>query len=460
MIRYTLLTLVITFLCLYAWKDWYRSLCGLIVLMAFLERYDMPRQMLGIPGLNPWNLVMLFLLVAMLLSRKRENLRWNMPPEINVLLALYAIIILVGFIRMLDDMQPIREFFILSRRETIPTLKDYILDDIINSFKYVLPGMLLFYGCNSEERLKLGISAILLTLLLLGLQIIKWMPLGDIGDGDALSDRALRVLDRGIGYHRVDLAALMASGSWVFFIARMAVKNALVSKAFLFCGLLLVQSLALTGGRTGSGTWVVLGLGFAALRYRKLLFGLPILIIAVIALVPAVQERMLQGFETDSVDQIAGESETDLSSVTSGRILIWPTIIDYIKKEPLIGYGRRGMHTSGASVDLRDLLGAKASFFGHPHNAYLELLIDNGIIGAIPILLFFYLTIMRSAQLFRHKEGGSIAAIGGIALALIGAQLIASVGAQSFYPRSGVVLMWSSIGMMYAVYVRMPRQNT
>ena len=207
--------------------------------MAFLERYDMPRQMLGIPGLNPWNLVMLFLLVAMLLSRKRENLRWNMPPEINVLLALYAIIILVGFIRMLDDMQPIREFFILSRRETIPTLKDYILDDIINSFKYVLPGMLLFYGCNSEERLKLGISAILLTLLLLGLQIIKWMPLGDIGDGDALSDRALRVLDRGIGYHRVDLAALMASGSWVFFIARMAVKNALVSKAFLFCGLLL-----------------------------------------------------------------------------------------------------------------------------------------------------------------------------------------------------------------------------
>ncbi|MDH4055886.1 MAG: O-antigen ligase family protein [Gammaproteobacteria bacterium] len=454
MLRYTLLTLVVGFLSIYAFKDWYKALCGLIVMMSIIERYDMPRQMFGVTGLNPWNLLMLFILVGWFISRKREQLSWTMPREITVLLICYFVIIVIGFSRMLADIEAVEIFNINAGLPDRAATKDYFIDDIFNSLKYVLPGLLLFHGCNSASRLRLGMGAIMLTLLLLGLQIIKWMPLGYIADGEALAARALSVLNKGLGYHRVDLAALMAAGSWAFVVSRSAFQKAWQSRAMLGLGALLILSLALTGGRTGYATWVALGLMVAVLKYRRLLFAIPVMIILVVSLVPAVQERMLEGFGSDSSVRIVGEETTDLASVTSGRILVWPLVLESISEKPFFGWGRRGFHLSGSSQELFDLIGQGAGRFNHPHNAYLELILDNGLIGALPIFLFFGLTLWRSNRLFQDKDSPLIAAAGGICLVLTTAQLVASLGAQSFYPRAGVVLMWCSIGLMYAVYSR------
>ncbi len=56
MIRLTLLSLFCAFLCVYAWRDWFKALCGLIVMMAVVEHPDMPNSLLGVQGLNPWNI--------------------------------------------------------------------------------------------------------------------------------------------------------------------------------------------------------------------------------------------------------------------------------------------------------------------------------------------------------------------------------------------------------------------
>jgi hypothetical protein len=61
---------------------------------------------------------------------------------------------------------------------------------------------------------------------------------------------------------------------------------------------------------------------------------------------------------------------------------------------------------------------------------------------------------MRAAKMFRDRDSPKIVAAGGVCLAVTGAHLIASVGAQSFYPKTGSVLMWCTIGLMYAVYSR------
>lgn len=455
MIRYTLLSLIVGFLCVYSFKDWYRSLCGLIVMMSIIERYDMPRQMFGVTGLNPWNLLMLCILIGWFINRKHEQLKWTMPKEISVLLIFYLSIVIVGFTRMLGDLELVQVFNInAGLADRNPQLKDYIIDDIVNSLKYVIPGMLLFHGCNSESRLRWGIGAVLLTLLLFGLQIIKWMPLGYVGDADALAARALSVLNKGLGYHRVDLAALMAGGSWAFIVAREAFDKAWQSRMMLALGGLLVLSLALTGGRTGYATWLALGAMFAVLRYRRLLVVIPVAVLIVVTLVPAVRDRMLEGFSSDEAAQVVGEEATDLTSVTSGRIVVWPIVIDRIGEKPLFGWGRRGFHLSGGSLELFDLIGQGAGRFNHPHNAYLQFTLDNGMLGALPVFLFFGLTMLRAAAMFRDRDSPKIAAAGGICLAVTGAHLIASVGAQSFYPKTGSVLMWCSIGLMYSVYSR------
>jgi hypothetical protein len=99
MIRLSFLFLFIVSLALYAIKDWYVALCGLIALMAVVEHPDMPKTLFGVQGLNPWNLLLLVVVAAWLGSRRRERLVWDMPRSVNVLLLAYLGVVLVGFFR-------------------------------------------------------------------------------------------------------------------------------------------------------------------------------------------------------------------------------------------------------------------------------------------------------------------------------------------------------------------------
>ena len=65
--------------------------------------------------------------------------------------------------------------------------------------------------------------------------------------------------------------------------------------------------------------------------------------------------------------------------MTAGRSLAWPLIIEKIRERPWEGYGRQAMLRTGVATYLYETLG---EIFPHPHNAYLEIVFDNGIIGA------------------------------------------------------------------------------
>lgn len=461
MIRYTLLTLAVVYLAAYAFRDWYKSLCGLLVMMAFIERYDMPRQMLGITGLNPWNLLMAFIMIAWFFSIRREKLEWDVSRNIRNLLIFYLIVIFVGFFRMTDDIGKIAEFYINTNRASVPNLTSLIINDLLNTLKYFIPALLIFHGCNSKSRLAWGIAACLLTSFLLGIQIIKWMPISDLNDGDALSERALRVLDRSIGYHRVDLAAMMASASWAFFVSRVMAPSKGWAWTLTGIGFLLILSLALTGGRAGYVSWAAVAVMLSMLRWKKLILVMPVLIVLVVTLVPAARDRMLQGFGEEARFDAAviGDGSNDFASITSDRILIWPSVIKAIGDAPLFGYGRHGYHVSGASREIRDLYPVKGQGFPHPHNAYLEILIDNGFIGSLPIFLFFYIVFRRSAEMFKDTTQPLYSTAGGIALAFVVGQLVASIGAQSFYPRAGVVIMWATIGLALRAHIMWQKET-
>ena len=81
-------------LSVYAWRDWFKSLCGLILLTAVIDHPDMPKTVMGIPGLNPWNILIVFVVFSWAVSRRREGLVWDMPRPVTVLLALYLGVVL------------------------------------------------------------------------------------------------------------------------------------------------------------------------------------------------------------------------------------------------------------------------------------------------------------------------------------------------------------------------------
>ena len=181
---------------------------------------------------------------------------------------------------------------------------------------------------------------------------------------------------------------------------------------------------AATGGRTGYVAWVLVGAVLSLLKWRKTLFLIPVMAITVLFLFPDVRERMLTGF---GVTSGPFKDDVDTAQITSGRTVIWPYVIEKIKAAPLIGYGRLAMVRTGVANFVKDVL---KDDFGHPHNAYLELLLDNGIVGLFCVFPIYFSVFQRSRRLFVDKNDELVQAAGGVALSLLLALLFGAFGSS------------------------------
>ena len=462
MIRLVLLTLFTIVCSAYAFRDWFKALCGLILMMAVIEHPDMPKSMLGIQGLNPWNIIMLCVLLGWLVQRRREGLSWDMPGGLKFLLWIYVLLILVGVWRLLQDYSGLTAYALLKEADP-PTVGGLVSELIVNTLKWIIPALLLFDGCRDNGRLRWALTAIAGVYFLLALQVIKWMPLAAITSGADLGERSLKILMNEVGYHRVNIAVMLAGGAWAIFALRPLAKNRRVATLVTVASALTLFGLALTGGRAGYATWAVVGLLMALIRWRKYLLIAPIAVALVIAFVPAVQQRLMQGFTAETRDsnvalshtvQIQSSGGADAYTITAGRNIAWPLVLDRIGQAPWFGYGREAMRSQGISGYLWGELGED---FGHPHNAYLQWLLDNGIVGAVPVFFFLLLMLKRSISLFADSRSPVFIAVGGMALGLLFAQLVGALGSQTFYPVEGSVGMWCALGLMWRVHLERQR---
>ena len=165
-IRLTALYIFVAFLVIYAWKDWFKSLCGLIFLMGVIEHEDMPKSIFGIQGLNTWNVLFVVIFFAWLISRHREKPKWDMPRHINILLLLYLGVIVVGFFRALFDRGYLGGY----------PIKYFFSEELINTVKWVLPGVLLFDGCRTRKSVMMFLVCLFGMYLLIAIQVVRRLP--------------------------------------------------------------------------------------------------------------------------------------------------------------------------------------------------------------------------------------------------------------------------------------------
>jgi O-antigen ligase len=282
--------------------------------------------------------------------------------------------------------------------------------------------------------------------MLLALQVIKWMPLSSAVSGDDLSARSAKILVNEVGYHRVNVSMLLAGGCWAILTFLPLLKERQHQLFVIACAGIVAFGQALTAGRTGYATWGVVGLSLGILRWRRLLLLLPVVALVILTALPAVSERMLKGFDGQSGGE---DTSIDEGAITSGRSLIWPYVIDKIKQGPIFGYGRLAMTRTGLSSFLLEELNEE---FPHPHSMYLEMLLDNGVVGFVLVMPFYLAMLWYAYQLLQTPGDPFYHTVGGVAWALILALLVAGIGSQTFYPREGAVAMWAAIGVMLRVF--------
>lgn len=432
---------------LYAYRNWFPSLCATIFLMAFVKHPDMPRSILGIPGMNLWNLLMGNVILAWLIQRRYEDPLDDTPRSMKIAVRLYLAVIVVSFLRLFIDPTNYFSFYPGLGRSEI------FVDFLMNSLRLLVPAYLLYKGCQTKERITWALGTIVVMYFLLAVQVVRYMGLNPDWSGSDMSGRAARIIEKSVGYDRVDMSMMLAGGSWAAIAVSALIEKKWLRWSFRGMALVIVLGQALTGGRAGYVTWCGIGLVLCTLRWRRILPLIPIGAIAVLVFVPGVSERMFSGFGGKNEGVVVEQNDAE---ITSGRNLVWPVVINKIKEAPLFGFGRQGMVQSKTAQWVAENLNDS---FPHPHEAYLEMLLDNGIIGFLCVMPIFVMALRRSGGLFLDHADPIYEAAGGAAMALSLALFLAAFGAQTLYPREGVVGMWAAIGIALRVSVERARRE-
>jgi hypothetical protein len=444
--RVLLLWLAVAGLSLYAWRDWYRSLCGLVVLTAVIEHPDMPRALLGIPGLNPWNLVFFSVLLAIGWRREAERLRWDLPRGPAVLLSLGLGLLVAAFARLVADRQSVLRDL---------SAGDLLSDYLVNPVKWVMLGLLLFVGGRDHHRVLLGLASLLSFYVLLSLQVLRWLLPSGALDGGSLSAYTIRKLQMEVGFHRNDLSVMLAGASWAVLATRGMFASLAARAGIALASLVVVAAQVLTGGRGGYLAWCVVGLTIGLIRWRRYLLLAPLLVMVLVTLVPGAVERALEGVRTTPE---AGQEGVDVNEFTAGRNIIWPAVLAKVWEAPLAGYGRAAMERTGITAWL--MASEDEALIEHPHNAYLEMLLDSGFLGLGVVLALYGTLVATALTVLRDRESPVVSAVGAVALALVLAQLTGSLTGQSFWPTEATAGMWCAAGLLLRVSVERSRRES
>ncbi|MCH7632106.1 MAG: O-antigen ligase family protein, partial [Planctomycetes bacterium] len=366
MIRLSLLFLVVGGLCVYARRDWFASLCGLVLLTTFTQHHDMPRMAMGVPGLNPWNVVLVAIILASLIQRSPQQPK--APAMVRGFLVAYVLLLIVGAIVAILDVD-----ILVERGIRLRTARDLTMDLILNPLKYILVGVLIYSGARSRRHMWMGLWTVVLSGALHALMMYKTMK-GMVFTGDY--DDARRMTDKMIGLHANDLAAVLSMTFWAAIVLAVALKG----RWRWFCGavvLLVLPAIVGCHSRTAYVALVVVALVLAVIRWRKLLLVGPLAVAMTVTVFPQIPARLGMGFDTAA----GGDAETDWNEVTAGRTFnLWAPTFEQIWNSPLVGHGRLAI----ARTDCyEEILGREGSVASHPHNSYLEVLMDFGILGIL-----------------------------------------------------------------------------
>jgi len=222
---------------------------------------------------------------------------------------------------------------------------------------------------------------------------------------------------------------------------------------FLMIGMCVasIYTVALIGSRSGFIACFATLMLLCLIRWRRYLPLLPLVVIIVPILLPGAASRMFSGFgETN----LAGEQVANKMEISSGRNEVWPIVVSKIFESPVWGFGRRAMTRTGVQQSLINRFGPYSGLaVGHPHNAYLEVLLESGLIGFVIIVGLHMRIWIYSIRLFVARGDPIYTVTGGIALALLTGHLVAHLGGQSFYPREIDICLWCAIGLMLRLYV-------
>ncbi|HZO03313.1 MAG TPA: O-antigen ligase family protein [Burkholderiales bacterium] len=410
----------------------------LVLLLPVSATSLFPHSLMKITGLNPINVLIAGTLGAYLLRGRLETPGPLVPKPLAWLYI--APIVFAGVLGTLyvDDIYPGFHDALIVNYTAWP---GYLRDELVKPMLTVVAAVLVAGAVAKAPKPEPFIAAVAISACLLAFVMFGFVVESGIRLGSLASARGREFFTQ-IGTHANQLGRVFVTGYALLLFAWWEAKAA-PTRLMLFAALgILSFGIVLTFSRNAFLGFMVVNALFLVWKFNMKKLGLAVLGFTVAAaLAPeAVYRRISYGFD-------AGANE-----VSAGRIDgIWLPLLPETLKSPLWGNGLGSVMWSDA-MNSRQM-----EFVGHPHNAYLEAVLDMGLIG-LALILFFYWRVWKG-----FLELGSNAYLTpltrgffqGACAALI-AFLVAGMTGGSLRPDPENILLWMAIGIMFGLLARRP----
>jgi O-antigen ligase len=216
---------------------------------------------------------------------------------------------------------------------------------------------------------------------------------------------------------------------------------------------LVLGALVLTFSR---GAWlgfaVALMLFLVYMRRPRYFIAVGLAGLIALAVAPhGVYERLGTGVEEIGSGQLHSIGAGEDDKLTAGRIGIWKMLAPEVARSPLWG---RGLGSTAWSAAVRD----GRYHATHPHNFYLAILMDLGLLGVVTLLPLYFLYLRHFRRLSRDPALPPLMQpyFAGAGAALVGV-LTMGVSNGTYMPAPEQTFLWFSLGMLFGYWNRQPQ---
>lgn len=417
--------------CVFILRDFRIGVVLLIVLLPISRSYVFPHEMLGITGLNPFNLLLIGTLGSYLLHALFDgSIRRFMPWP---LLWLYIVPILIAGAlgsSHVGDIVPALHMYEISEVTTAGYIRDLVAKPLMIVVFALLVGAAVSRSAKPEQFL----IPTLISIWAMGAMVIVFVGRSGV-ELSLLASSDSRGFLSALGMHANEFGRLYAAAYALLLFTWAESKEPWLRLALLASTGLVVVALVLTFSRGAFLGFIVVNALFLMRRVnaRTVVLGGLLAALALFVLPGAVYERITTGFGSG------------LDAISAGRVEgIWLPLLPDIARSPIYGSGLGSILWSEANHS------RMLAIWGHPHNAYLEALLDVGIAGLI-LLCAYWAHVWKGFRALSVDSSLSPTLRGfyqGAAAGLV-SFLVAAVSDSSLAPRPEQAFLWLAIGMMY-----------
>jgi O-antigen ligase len=405
----------------------------LLVMLPMGATHLFPHSLMGVPGLNPNNILIVATLASFVLRGGHLSALAPKP-----LVWLYIVPILIAGAIGMPHVLDIPVFF--EQLQYIDSI-GYFREEAIRPLLIVAVAMLLGAAVARSKKPESFLIPVIVSVWIIALIEIGFIVASGVRLGLLASANSRRFFDE-IGMHANDLGRLFAVAYGLLLFVWWETKNIRLKTALFFTLNLAALALILSFSRGAFlGFFLINGL-FLAWKFNAKTVSMALIVATIICLIAPefVWNRITFGFNADA------------NAVSADRIDgIWLPLLPEIWKSPIWGNGLSSIMWSSP------MQAGTMLVVGHPHNAYLEAVLDMGFVG-LALLAVYFVHVWRGFRALGSNQYIAPEMRAFFQGATAGLLCFAVTGwaGSSLRPEDEFAYLWVAIGMMYGMLARKP----